>query len=166
MSEYTTVFGSLDKYEKGRVEIINDKAQHYAFSNVFEVASNAQPYEKIAVAKNLEYVVEVVRAEGASGWFTSAHDEFAVVMDGHVEIHLVKLDDPAAVVSERSQGSVKVPGTPTGKKMGWMKLHRGHQALLPEGAAYQFISEKPSVVLLQTLKGELTVEKWAEICEA
>ena len=172
MSEYTTVFGSLAHYEKGRVEIINDKARHYAFSNVFEVAAGAQPYEKIAVAKNLEYVVEVLRAEGRSDWFTAAHDEFAVVMDGQVEIHLVKLDAPDSVVSKDTQGSVRVPGTfietstPAGKKMGRMKLRRGHQALLPAGAAYQFIAEQPSVILLQTLKGRLTVEKWADICEA
>ena len=76
MSEYKTVFGSLDQYEKGRLEIIDDDPRHYAFSNVFEVASQAQPYEKIAVAKNLEYVVEVLRTEGRSDWFTCAHDEF------------------------------------------------------------------------------------------
>ena len=170
MSEYTTVFGSLERYEKGRVEIINDKARHYAFSNVFEVASGAQPYEKIAVAKNLEYVVEVLRAEGSSDWFSAAHDEFAVVMDGQIEVHLVKLDNPDAIVSQDTQGSVRVPGTstgpPAGKKMGRMKLRRGHQALLPAGAAYQFIAEQPGVILLQTLKGPLTVEKWAEICAA
>ncbi|MCY4389469.1 MAG: hypothetical protein OXC18_20425 [Desulfurellaceae bacterium] len=166
MSAYTTVFGSLAHYEKGRVEIIQDKARHYAFSNIFEVASQAQPYEKTAVAKNLEYVVEVLRAEGRSDWFTAAHDEFAVVMDGHLELHLVKLDDPAAVVSPDAQGSVRLPGSPTGKKMGWIKLRRGHQALLPAGAAYQFIAEQPSVILLQTLQGPLTVEKWADICEA
>ncbi len=166
MSEYTTVFGSLERYEKGRVEIINDKARHYAFSNVFEVAAGAQPYEKIAVAKNMEYVVEVLRAEGRSDWFTAAHDEFAVVMDGQVEIHLVKLDAPDSVVSKDTQGSVRLPGPPTGKKMGWMKLRRGHQALLPAGAAYQFIAEQPGVILLQTLQGPLTVEKWADICAA
>lgn len=164
MSEYTTVFGSLEHYEKGRLEIINDQAQHYAFSNIFEVASGARPYEKIAVAKNLEYVIEVLRSEGSSGWFTADHDEFAVVMDGQVEIHLIKLDDPASILSEDTQGSIHVPGTPVGKKMGRMKLRRGHQALLPAGAAYQFIAEKPGVILLQTLKGPLTVEKWADIC--
>ncbi len=166
MSEYTTVFGSLERYEKGRVEIINDQARHYAFSNIFEVASQAQPYEKIAVAKNLEYVVEVLRAEGRSDWFTAAHDEFVVVMDGHLELQLVKLDDPASVVSPDTQGSMRLSGPPVGKKMGWMKLRRGHQALLPAGAAYQFLAEQPCVVLLQTLKGPLTVEKWADICEA
>lgn len=166
MSEYTTVFGSLERYEKGRVEIIHDTARHYAFSNVFEVASGAQPYEKIAVAKNLEYVVEVLRAEGPSDWFTAAHDEFAVVMDGQLEIHLVKLDDPASIVSPDTQGSVRLSEPPVGKKMGRMKLRRGHQALLPAGAAYQFIAEQPGVILLQTLKGPLTVERWADICEA
>lgn len=166
MSEYKTVFGSLDRYEKGRLEIVDDDPRHYAFSNVFEVASHAQPYEKIAVAKNLEYVVEVLRAEGHSDWFTCAHDEFAVVLDGEVEIHLVKLDDPRTIVAEDGQGAVRVLGTPVGPKMGRMKLRRGHQALLPEGAAYQFQADKPGVVLLQTLKGELTVEKWAEVCQS
>ena len=64
------------------VEIINDDPRHYAFSNIFEVASNAKPYEKIAVGKNMEYVVEAIRAEGTSAWRTAAHDEFVLVMDG------------------------------------------------------------------------------------
>lgn len=166
MSEYTTVFGSLDQYEKGRLEIIDDDPRHYAFSNVFEVASQAQPYEKIAVAKNLEYVVEAIRTEGASGWFTCAHDEFAVVLDGQLEIHLVKLDDPRSILSDDTHGAVRVPGTPVGRKMGRMKLRRGHQALLPAGAAYQFVAEQPGVSLLQTLKGKLTIEKWADVCQA
>jgi len=51
MSDFVTRFGSLDNYEKGHIEIINDNPKNYAFSNVFEVASGAKPYEKIAVAK-------------------------------------------------------------------------------------------------------------------
>lgn len=166
MSEYTTAFGSLERFEKGHIEIINDTARHYAFSNIFEVAGGAQPYEKVAVAKNLEYVVEVLRAEGRSDWFTAAHDEFALVMDGQVTLHLVKLDDPASRVATTARGSVRVQGMPVGRKMGWMKLKRGHQALLPEGAAYRFVAERPGVILLQTLKGDQTVEKWADICAA
>ena len=165
MADYTTVFGSLDRYEKGRLEIIDDDPRHYAFSNVFEVAAQAQPYEKIAVAKNLEYVVEVMRAEGRSDWFVCAHDEFAVVLDGQVEIHLLKLDEPRSVLAQDSHGAVRVPGSPVGRKMGWMKLRRGHQALLPADAAYQFVAAQPGVVLLQTLHGDLTVEKWAEVCQ-
>ncbi|MEV7889276.1 hypothetical protein, partial [Streptomyces sp. NPDC088357] len=91
-SSYVTRFGSLDHYEKGGVEIVNDDPRHYAFSNVFEVASNAKPYEKVAVGKNMQYVLEAIRAEGTSEWRTAAHDEFALVMDGEVEITLVKLD--------------------------------------------------------------------------
>jgi hypothetical protein len=52
------------------------------FSNVFEVASKARPYEKVAVGKNIEYVIEAIRVEGTSGWRAPAQDEFALVMDG------------------------------------------------------------------------------------
>ena len=34
-------------------------------------------------------------------------------------------------------------------------------ALLPKGAAYQFHAGKPGVMLLQTIQGDLTVERWA-----
>ena len=67
-----TRFGSLDHFEKGGVEAINDDPRNYAFSNVFEVASKSEPYEKVAVAKNLKYVLEAVRAEGTSPWYTAA----------------------------------------------------------------------------------------------
>ena len=63
MSTFVTRFGSLDQYEKGHIEIINDNPKNYVFSNVFEVAGKSKPYEKVAVAKNLEYVIEAIRAE-------------------------------------------------------------------------------------------------------
>ena len=50
MASYQTRFGSLEHYEKGGVEAINDDPRHYAFSNVYEVASKSGPYEKVAVA--------------------------------------------------------------------------------------------------------------------
>jgi len=65
---WQTRFGSLDSYEKGGVDVINDDPKNYAFSNIFEVASRARPFQQIVVAKNFEYVLEVVRAEGTSGW--------------------------------------------------------------------------------------------------
>jgi len=52
MEQHTTRFGSLDHYEKGGVEVINDDARNYVFSNVFEVASKAKPFEKIAVGSS------------------------------------------------------------------------------------------------------------------
>ena len=161
---YTTVFGSLSKYDKGAVELINDDPRHYAFSNVFEVASKSKAWEQVAVAKNFEYVIEAVRAEGVSGWRTAAHDQFAVNMDDQlVVLELVKLDTPA--VPETHEGSVAVDGEPVGKRMGRIFLKRGHQALLPANAAYRFTAETPSVLMIQTILGVDTKQRWAEICQ-
>jgi len=162
--QHVTRFGSLKHYEKGGVEVINDDARNYVFSNIFEVASKAKPYEKVAVGKNIEYVIEAIRAEGTSGWRAGAQDEFALVMDGEVEIRLVKLDN-AGVVPAGTKGSVALAGTPPGRKMGVVRARRGHMTLLPVGAAYQFHAGQPSVVLLQTVAGADTVERWGEICQ-
>ena len=162
--EHTTRFGSLEHYEKGGVEVINDDARNYVFSNIFEVASKARPFEKVAVGKNIEYVIEAIRVEGTSSWRTPGQDEFALVMDGEVEIRLLKLDDPG-VVPAGTAGSIGLPGTPAGRKMGVVRARRGHMTLLPAGAAYQFHSNHPSVILLQTLAGRDTVERWAQICQ-
>ena len=159
---YTTVFGSLSSYRKGSVDIIDDDPKHYAFSNMFEVASSARPWEKVAVAKNMSYVLEVIRAEGTSEWRTAAHDEFALVVDGGVTVELVKLDTPA--VPPDKEGSVRIDGEPVGRRMGRVIAKRGHIVLLPANAAYRMIAESISVVLLQTIKGDDTVERWAEIC--
>src|SRR5918912_1706275 len=94
MGKYQTEFGSIHNYKKGGVTVIDDDAKKYVFSNMFEVASKAKPYERTAVAKNFEYVIESVRAEGTSPWYTTAHDEFVISMDGRVEVRLLKLDDP------------------------------------------------------------------------
>jgi hypothetical protein len=110
-------------------------------------------------------VLEVIRAEGDSPWYTCAHDEFALSMDGEVDIHLIKLDAGQSVQDENQEGAILVAGDPQGKKMGWMKLGRGHQGMLPAGSAYQFRSSKPAVLILQTCKGELSIERWADICQ-
>lgn len=162
---YQTRFGSLDHFEKGQVQPIDDNVRHYAFSNCFEIASKAQPYERVVFGQNQIYVLECVRAEGRSPWYTCAHDEFALVMDGEVEIHLVQLAGEQVIPDTEHQGAVQVRGEPQGKPMGWMTLRRGHQALLPQNAAYQFRSAKPGVVILQTCKGDVSVERWAEICQ-
>lgn len=164
-STYTTRFGSLDHYEKGGVQAIADDVRHYAFSNCFEIASNSRPYEKVVFGQNQIYVLECLRAEGESPWYTCAHDEFALVMDGEVEIHLVKLDAEQTVPDAEHNGAVLVKGDPRGAKMGWMTLRRGHQGLLPKNTAYRFKSARPGVVVLQTCKGDLSVERWADICQ-
>lgn len=164
MTNYQTRFGSLKDYEKGAVEIIDDDPKNYVFSNIFEVCLKYGPYDRIAVAKNFEYVIEAARAEGTSDWFAAAHDEFVVCMDGAVEVHLVKLNDPS-VIDQNVKGAQRVEGNPDGVKMGRLKLGRGHMGLLPRGAAYRFAAAEPAALMFQTIRGPLTLEKWDEICQ-
>jgi len=164
MSDYTTVFGALNDYQKGGVTVIDDDPKNYVFSNVFDVAATSAPYERVAVGKNFEYVIEAARAEGTSPWFTCAHDEFALCMDGAIEVHLVKLADPS-VVNAESEGAIQLDDTPDGQKMGRIVLKRGHMALLPVGAAYRFQADAPSAMIFQSIEGAVTVQKWAEICQ-
>ena len=163
VTRHQTRFGSIDKYEKGGVQVINDDPKNYVFSNIFEVASKSEPYEKVAVGRNLKYVLEAVRAEGTSPWYAAGHDEAAIVMDGEVEIRLMKPDTP--LVSEEHEGTTMLEGNPRGRRMGHIVARRGHMALLPKGAAYQFHAAKPGVILLQTIRGDLTVERWKDICQ-
>ncbi|MFD1560958.1 hydroxyquinol 1,2-dioxygenase [Paraburkholderia silviterrae] len=159
-TSFKTVFGSLDGYRKGEIEITSGRASHYVFSNVFEVASKSAPYEKVVAGKNLEYVIEVLRTEGQSAWFACAHDEFVILMDGEVRIDFIKLDNPP----KNSTGTMAAGEHPQGRPMGHVVLRRGHQALLPAGCAYRFSAPKAGVALVQTMIGELSVQKWADIC--
>ena len=165
MSDYTTVFGAIDRYEQGSVSVVADDPKNYLFSNMFDVAAKSSPYERVAVAKNFEYVIEVARAEGVSPWYTAAHDEFVTCLDHKVEVHLVKLDDPDAVVDPESEGAHRLAELPAGRKMGRIVLGRGHMAMLPVGAAYRFESAQPATLMIQTIDGPETVHKWAEICQ-
>ncbi|EIZ78350.1 hydroquinone dioxygenase small subunit [Novosphingobium sp. Rr 2-17] len=166
MADVVTQFGSLADYRKGGVEIIDDNPRNYVFSNIFEVAATSAPYERVAVGKNFEYVIEVARAEGISPWYTCAHDEFVVCVDGSVEVHFLKLADPTAHVDPQREGAVQIADVlPEGRKMGRVVLGRGHQALLPVGAAYRFEAATAAAILIQTIEGDVTVQKWAEICQ-
>lgn len=160
---YQTVFGSLDHYEKGGVQVIDANPKHYVFSNVFEIASTSRPYERVAVARNLKYVLEASRADGVSPWYAASHDESVLVMDGEVEIVLVKPEQP--IVAESKEGAVRLTDAPKGRRMGVINARRGHMALLPKGSAYQFRTLKPGVLLIQTIEGDETVQKWADICQ-
>ncbi|MBN3785933.1 hydroxyquinol 1,2-dioxygenase [Burkholderia sp. Ac-20353] len=157
-----TRLGSLDDYRKGSIEIISGRPEHYAMSNVFEVASRSAPYEKVVVGKNLKYVIETLRAEGASPWFAASHDEFAIALDGEITVHFIK--PAAAPVQPDIEGTVRLDAEPQGVSMGYVRLRRGHQVLLPAGAAYRFEATKPGVLLQQTILGSCSVEKWADIC--
>lgn len=163
MSKYKTVFAGLDDYEKGGVEVINDDPKNYVFSNMFDVASHSQPWEKVAIAKNQEYVLEVIRAEGTSPWRVTPHDEFALVVGGELVIDL--LDPATPLVDPSASGSIMVSGEPQGTIMGHISAQRGHLALLPAGRCYRMTAKNPSVVLLQTVFGPDTIERWSQICQ-
>ena len=158
---YNTHIGSLDAYEKGSIEL-KDDLRKYAFSNVFEVAGKAAPFERVAVAQNLEYVAEVTRVEGASPWYAAPHDEFAIVMDGEVTFNFIELQDDQ--VPSHAGGAAQLGAQPNGPVMGRVVARRGHQVLLPKGAAYQLASSRPSVAIFQTMDGPATVKRWSEIC--
>ena len=131
--QYATKFGSLADYEKGGIELIDDDPKRYAFSNIFEVASAAAPYEKVAVGKNMQYVLEAMRAEGTSEWRTCAHDEFALVLDGEVEVRLVRLDTPACAAR---QGGLGAPSTASRRARRWV-------ASSPAGATWRCCRPTP-----------------------
>ncbi|MGZ4432827.1 MAG: hypothetical protein ACXVW7_04245 [Trebonia sp.] len=159
---YVTRLASLDDYEKGGVDVIDDDPKNYAFSNIFEVASRAKPFEQIAVGKNFEYVLEVVRVEGVSGWRACAHDQSALVLDGEVEFTLRTLNDAQSLPRG---GSAGVAEESAGAAMGRVVARRGHLTLLPAGRAYRYASGRPAVLLIQTVEGVDTQYRWAEICQ-
>jgi hypothetical protein len=111
---------------------------------------------------NLEYAAEAVRAEGTSPWYTAPHDEFAIVMDGEIEFTFFQLTE--AEKPTRKAGAIRLPADPKGKRMGRVIARRGHEVLLPTGAAYQLKAARPSVALIQTSMGPESVEKWSQIC--
>lgn len=158
---YNTHVGSLNSYEKGSIHL-QDDLRKYAFSNVFEVAGKAAPFERVAVVQNLEYVAEVVRVDGQSPWYAAPHDEFAIVMDGEVTFRFVKLADDQ--IPGHEGGALRLGGEPNGPAMGRVTARRGHQVLLPRGAAYQMSAAKPAVAIVQTRDGPETIKRWSEIC--
>lgn len=162
-AQYKTVFASIDNYQKGGIECLNEDPKRYAFSNIYEVAATNAPYDRIVVAKNLDYTIETLRAEGTSDWYVCSHDEFAVAMDYDLEVHYIKLADDS-IVNEDKDGAVKLKGNPEGRKMGRAFLKRGHMALLPEKIAYRFHANRPSTLMVQSILGEEAIEKWSEIC--
>jgi hypothetical protein len=166
MKSYTTYFGSIHDYKKGGVTVIDEDPRRYAFSNIFDVAAKSRPWERVCVGKNFEYVIEVARAEGTSPWYAAAHDEFVVSMDGPIEVHLVKLSNPDTVVDPESEGAHRLAHDPDGRKMGRLVLGKGHMGLLPVGAAYRLHSNNAATIMIQSIAGPETIEKWAEICQS
>ena len=156
-----TVFGSITDHTKGTIELVSGEARHYVFSNIFEVAAMSRPYERVVVARNMEYVQEVMRADGVSPWFACGHDEFALCMDGEITVDFIRMKVPP---STDKNGAVLLGDAPEGARMGHVRLKRGHQVLLAAGNAYRFTATRLGVLMQQTVLGDLSVQKWREIC--
>ena len=154
----------MTDYEKGRVIVIDDDPKAYVFSNVFEVANTSKPYEKVAVGKNLEYVLEAIRCEGTSEWRATPHDEFALVMDGEVTVELLDPDDQHV---DPSGQRLDRPRRRAGRASGWATSSPAVaiRSCCPAGRCYRFHCDGLGVILLQTIEGPDTVERWAEICQ-
>ncbi|PXX62287.1 hypothetical protein DFR70_107154 [Nocardia tenerifensis] len=161
---YHTRTATLADYRKGAAELFGDDPKRYAFSNVYEVGNRAAPFERVAVTKSMEYVTEVMKVAGIGPWFAAAHDEFALVMDGEIKVVFVQLDAAARPAPDHL-GAVHLRTDPAGPRMGMVRARRGHLVLLPAGAAYRISADPVALVLLQTTAGELTRERWSEICQ-
>ena len=161
-----TQFSSTSNYAKGGVEIIGDEqAKRYLFSNMFEVADKSAPWERVVIAKNLEFTIECARAEGDSPWYVCAHDETALAMQGDIVVRFIKPQDTGVVPSDDHPGAIALAQKPAGDAMGWVRLGRGHMALLPAACAYQFRPQNLGVLLLQSILGAESIERWADICQ-
>ena len=161
-----THFASIEAYEKGGVEIVGaESPKRYLFSNLFEVAGQSRPWERVVVAKNLEFTIECARAEGDSPWYICSHDETILAMQGEMTVYFIAPDDSDLKPPEDRPGARRLDGEPAGRTMGHVKMGRGHMALLPAGAAYQIRPQSLGVVLLQSIEGEESIERWAEICQ-
>ena len=62
-------------------------------------------------------------------------------MDGEVTFNFVKLADDQ--VPGHAGGAAQLGGEPNGPAMGRVTARRGHQVLLPKGAAYQLSFGQP-----------------------
>ena len=117
---------------------------------------------ELATVRPDDMAAEAVRAEGASPWYTAPHDEFAIVMDGEIEFTFFQLTEGEK--PSHKAGAGRLAADPKGRRMGRVVARRGHEVLLPKGAAYQLKAAKPSVALIQTSAGPESVEKWSDIC--
>ncbi len=78
----------------------------------------------------------------------------------------MQLDAAQKVADPEKNGAVQVEGEPRGKKMGWMKPRAATRPAAEEHRLQVSRSARPGVIVLQTCKGELSVEKWAGICQS
>lgn len=150
---------TMARHEKGGVDIVDprENIKRYVYSNVYAIGARAQPYEKLAVAKNGPYVVECIVAEGVMPqWRLQPHDEFLVCLEGEVRVEFIepRVELPAG-------GHTEVPG----EAVGYIIVREGNLCLLPKGIAYKFTASRRSLLLQQAKQSEDTVFAWENICD-
>jgi quercetin dioxygenase-like cupin family protein len=150
---------TMAQHEKGGVDIVDprENVKRYVYSNVYAIGARAQPYQKLAVAKNGPYVVECIVAEGVMPqWRLQPHDEFLVCLEGEVRVEFIepRVELPAG-------GHSEVPG----EAVGHIIMREGNLCLLPKGIAYKFSAGHRSLLLQQTKQSEDTVFDWENICD-
>ena len=158
-SKNTPLSGSLARHAKGGVDIVDphESVKRYVYSNVYEIGARAQPYEKLAVAKNGPYVIECVVAEGVMPqWRLQPHDEFLLCLEGEVRVDFIepRVELPAG-------GHSAVPG----EAVGYIVVREGNLCLLPKGMAYKLSASRRSLLLQQAKQSDDTVFAWEAICD-
>lgn len=149
--------GSMEKYTKGHLQLIDDKPLRYAMSNIFEIGAKwPKAYDRVVVGKNGPYVIACFRADGEEPWWWyMPHDEYAVLVEGEIRVDYVEPRDELA------------PGphaTVSGTDMGHMILRDGSLASLPARVAYRFRAPRKSLALLQTKHNPWLTYAWEDIC--
>jgi len=149
--------GSMQKYTKGNLLLINDKPLNYAMSNIFEIGATwKKSYDRVVIGKNGPYVLACFRAEGEdSNWWYMPHDEYVVLVEGEVTI---EYREPREEIQPGPHKSV------AGTEMGHMVLRDGSLASLPARVAYHMKAKKKSLALLQTKHSPWLTYAWKEIC--
>jgi len=149
--------GSLEKYTKGHLLLIEDRPIRYAMSNIYEIGATwPKSYDRVVVGKNGPYVLACFRAEGDDpSWWYIPHDEYALLVEGEVEVDYV---EPREALPPGPQKGV------TGTDMGRMILRDGSLASLPARVAYHMRARRKSLVLLQTKHSPWLTYAWDKVC--
>jgi hypothetical protein len=149
--------GSMKKYTKGNLLLINDKPLNYAMSNIFEIGATwPKSYDRVVVGKNGPYVLACFRAEGDDDrWWYMPNDEYVVLVEGEMTI---EYREPREPIEPGPHKEVK------GTEMGSMVLRDGSLASLPARVAYRMRASRKSLALLQTKDSPWLTYAWKEIC--
>src|SRR5437660_10303282 len=80
--------GSMQKYTKGNLLLINDKPLNYAMSNIFEIGATwPKAFDRVVIGKNGPYVLACFRGEGEdNNWWYMPRDEYVVLVEGEMTI--------------------------------------------------------------------------------